>query len=141
MRPCQRTQPTANSLQANAHGEFAGTSSIANRCYAILASLGLRSNGSAWRRVVLASLRSDIVQHELSGNSRLRKKKFRRCASIFSFYALNCAKPKPLDLMFYAKKITDEKNLINCFNYFTCNFWLLSRIREFKIQTWVKILS
>jgi len=31
IRPCQRAQPTANSLQANALGEFAGTSSIARR--------------------------------------------------------------------------------------------------------------
>ena len=31
IRPCQHTQPTANSLQANAHGEFAGTSCIADR--------------------------------------------------------------------------------------------------------------
>ena len=26
MRSCQRSTPAANSLQANAHGEFAGTS-------------------------------------------------------------------------------------------------------------------
>ena len=32
IRPCQRSQPTANSLQANTLCEFAGTSSIAKRC-------------------------------------------------------------------------------------------------------------
>ena len=32
IRPYQRGLPTANSLQANALGEFAGTSSIAHRC-------------------------------------------------------------------------------------------------------------
>ena len=31
IRPCQRSWPTANSLQANALCEFAGTSSIAQR--------------------------------------------------------------------------------------------------------------
>jgi hypothetical protein len=31
IRPCQQTQPTANSLQADALCEFAGTSSIAFR--------------------------------------------------------------------------------------------------------------
>ena len=31
IRPCQRGLPTANSLQANTLGEFAGTSSIARR--------------------------------------------------------------------------------------------------------------
>ena len=32
IRPCQRGLPTANSLQAKRTGEFAGTSSIAQRC-------------------------------------------------------------------------------------------------------------
>ena len=31
IRPCQRSTPAANSLQAYALGEFAGTSSIARR--------------------------------------------------------------------------------------------------------------
>ena len=31
IRSCQRVQPTANSLHANALGEFAGTSGIAHR--------------------------------------------------------------------------------------------------------------
>ena len=72
--------------QPNALSQTAGTSGVANRCYAILASLGLRSNGSAWRRVVLASLRSDIVQHELRQAEPLYDSKIRTSTLLNLFF-------------------------------------------------------
>ena len=40
IRPCQRGLPTANSPQADASGEFAGTSSIAQRCIQLKNEMG-----------------------------------------------------------------------------------------------------